>query len=241
MINGKRVVALIPARGGSKSVPLKNIKELAGKPLIAWSIEIAKKVHEIDRVIVSTDDERIAKVALHYGAEVFNRPKELAQDNSLVIDTIRYVLRTLKRSGDLYEYLVLLEPTAPLRKDIDVINCLLLIEQKQYDSVATFTEATLNPHRAWKIDGYTPRVFIEGAIPWLPRQRLPKAYQLNGAVYVIRVDAINEQSISVLVGNVGAVVMPTERSVDIDKNIDFLIVEALMKNRKTVMEEIAGQ
>ena len=177
MINTKKVVALIPARGGSKSIPKKNIASLAGKPLIAWTIELALKTPEIDRVIVSSDCSDILKVAQEYGAELHIRPAELSQDHSLPIDAVRHVLEELKNDNYDADYLVLLEPTAPFRSIKDVSDSIHLMIENDYDSVATYTEATLNPHRAWKINDDCPEIFIEGAVPWLPRQELPKAYQ----------------------------------------------------------------
>lgn len=229
MINNKRVIAVIPARGGSKSVPYKNIKLLAGKPLISWAIEAARKTPEIDRIIVSTDDDKIAEVAIHYGAEVILRPEELARDDSLVIDTIRDLIMKLRASGEEAEYMVLLEPTCPLRNSSDISECLKILEDKKYDSVATFKEAELNPHRAWKINGNNPETFFTGVVPWLPRQKLPKAYQLNGAVYSFRINGLKEDDISLLFGKEGAVLMPKERSIDIDDELDFLLVETLIE------------
>ncbi|MDI9543841.1 MAG: acylneuraminate cytidylyltransferase family protein, partial [Pseudomonadota bacterium] len=98
-----------------------------------------------------------------------------------------------------------------------------------FDSAATFREAGLNPHRAWKIEGAEPRVFIPGAVPWLPRQLLPKAYQLNGAVYAFRPAGLAEGSDALLFGRMGAVIMPAERSVDIDTEMDFLVAEAVLQ------------
>lgn len=228
MIDDKRVVALIPARGGSKSVPNKNIKLLAGKSLIGWSIESALMTKEIDRVIVSTDCMDIAEIAKSFGAEVKIRPNELSTDDSLVIDTIRHVVEELKQEGESLEYLVLLEPTAPLRSIEDIRKCIHQLNDENFDSVATYTEAALNPHRAWKIKNNRPEIFIEGAVPWLPRQRLPEAFQLNGAVYVAKTTAIDAKSLGMVVGRTGAVIMPKERSVDIDHHIDFIIAEAVM-------------
>lgn len=232
MLNGERVIAVIPARGGSKSIPGKNIRELGGKPLLAWSIEVAQRVKEIDRVIVSTDDARIREVALAHGAEVYTRPSHLATDDALVIDAIKDLYKTLLAEGESSEWMILLEPTCPLRTVEDIENCLRLIEQRGYDSVATFKDAELNPHRAWRMIEDQPEVFISGAIPWLPRQKLPKAYQLNGAVYVFRASLVAEQERALLVGRMGAVLMPRERSQDIDEKIDFMIVEALLGKSK---------
>ncbi len=229
MLNGKRVIAVIPARGGSKSVPGKNIRSLGGKPLLAWSIEAAKQVSEIDRIIVSTDDTQIASAGRAHGAEVYVRPPHLATDEALVIDALKDLLQMLRLEGETPEWVILLEPTCPLRVADDVRDCLKLVAQGGYDSVATFKDAELNPHRAWRLIEGVPEVFIEGSIPWLPRQKLPKAYQLNGAVYVFRASLLAQEAKSLLVGKLGAVLMPRERSVDIDDSIDFTIVEALLK------------
>ncbi|HHN6246822.1 TPA: acylneuraminate cytidylyltransferase family protein [Acinetobacter baumannii] len=226
MIDNKRVIAVIPARAGSKSIKDKNIKLLGGKPLIAWPIDTAKKSKYIDRILVSTDGQKIKEIAESYDVEVYLRPESLAQDNSLLIDTLRYMIKELKREGESAKYLIVLEPTCPLRSVEDVDNVIeKLIEN---DSAATFMEAELNPHRAWKIEDSHVCPFIEGAIPWLPRQKLPKAYQLNGAVYGFNIDKLPDTGISVLFGNIAAVKMPRERSIDIDFNIDFIIAEELL-------------
>ncbi len=228
MLNGKRVIAVVPARGGSKSVPGKNIRVLAGKPLLAWSIDVARQVGEIDRIIVSTDDAQIASVGREYGAEVYPRPAHLATDEALVIDALKDLILTLQAEGEAVEWIVLLEATCPLRTADDVRDCLKVLAEGGFDSVATFREAELNPHRAWKLVDGVPQVFISGAIPWLPRQKQPKAYQLNGAVYVFRASLLLQEAQSVLVGKLGAVLMPRDRSQDIDDAVDFTIVEALL-------------
>jgi N-acylneuraminate cytidylyltransferase len=233
MYSGNRIIAVIPARGGSKTVPGKNIKPLAGKPLILWSIESAKSVTEIDRVIVSTDDDLIRSVARDHGAEVYRRPPDLATDEALVIDTLRDLIVKLKSEGEPAKMImVLLEPTSPLRTVSDIRQCLKLLVQGGKDSVATFKKADLNPHRAWKIRDGRPEVFIPGAVPWLPRQKLPEAFQLNGAVYAFRTDRLLTESPSLLVGEVGAVLMPSERSVDIDDDLDFEIAETIIRKLK---------
>jgi len=231
MINGKRVVAVIPARAGSKGIKNKNIKIMAGKPLIAWTIELALSVPEIDRVIVSTDGDLIAEVGKEYGAEIYLRPEELATDHALVIDTIKHLNKVLDEQGEMASYMVLLEATSPLRIATDISNAISLLDAKNLDSVATFTEAKLNPHRAWKILDDVPEPFIDGAIAWLPRQQQPVAWELNGAVYAFNRSGISGQNISFLFGNVGSVTMPHERSMDIDTELDFMIVEKLMEHK----------
>jgi CMP-N-acetylneuraminic acid synthetase len=145
-----------------------------------------------------------------------------------VIDALKDLLQTLQAERETPEWVILLEPTCPLRTADDVRHCLKLVAQGVYDSVATFKDAELNPHRAWRLIDDVPEVFISGAIPWLPRQKLPKAYQLNGAVYVFRANLLAEEARSLLVGRLGAVLMPRERSQDIDDSLDFTIVEALL-------------
>lgn len=232
VIHNRRVVALIPARGGSKSIPLKNIKIMNGKPLIAWTIEAALNTQEIDRVIVSTDHAGIAAAAEQFGAEFMMRPDRLSQDDSLPIDVIRYCMAQLKAEGENADLIVYLEPTCPLRGPNDISDCLTMLADpaNRLSSVATFKEADLHPYRAWKRNGAgEPCMFIDGAVPWLPRQQLPYAMQLNGAVYAFTLDSISGSSISVLSDRCGSVLMPKNRSVDIDDEIDFLFAELLMK------------
>lgn len=232
MFNGKKVIAIIPAREGSKGVVDKNIKILGNKPLVAWPIDVAKKSKYIDRIIVSTDGKKIQDIALSYGAEIIKRPKSLAQDNSLVIDTIKYTINVLKEQIENIGFIIILEATSPFRNIDDVDSAIELL--LEYDSVATFVEASLNPHRAWKIEGNQVSTFLDGVNPWLPRQKLPTAYQLNGAVYAFRIDGLNKDSVSLLFGNMAAIIMPEERSLDIDNEMDFLIAEVLIKEQKNV-------
>jgi N-acylneuraminate cytidylyltransferase len=230
-VSGKpTVVAVIPARGGSKSVPGKNIKLLGGRPLIAWSIDVARSVSEIERVIVSTDSREIRSIALREGAEVYDRAPELAGDTSLVTDVLRDLYRRLSDENDAPDIITLLEPTCPFREPQDVQACIKLVTDG-CDSAASFKEADLNPHRAWRIAGSTPSVFVEGAVPWRPRQELPAAYQLNGGVYAFRPDRLPDDLPALLFGLTGATVMPAERSLDIDTRIDFLIAEAMLEQR----------
>lgn len=231
MINNHRVVVVVPARGGSKSIPKKNIKLIAGKPLITWTLDIAKQISAVDRVIVSTDDAEIAEVARVNDVEVMDRPKELAEDHTLTIEVIRDVIAKFRASGESAKYMIILEPTSPLRSVEDVDKALELLATGNYDSVASFTEAELNPHRAWKIKDNTPEVFVPGAIPWYPRQKQPEAYQLNGAVYALDMGQLDESDISLLFGRIGATMMPGERSVDIDNNIQWELVQLLLEKK----------
>lgn len=231
MINGHRVCAVIPARAGSKGVKNKNLKFLAGKPLLAWSVEMAKNNPLIDRVIVSTDGDEIAKVARDLGAEVYSRPPHLATDTALIIDGLRDLGARLRSEGETAKYMVMLEPTSPLRSTKDINLCLETLEGEDFDSVATFCEPELNPWRAWKISDGVPTPFIDGAVPWRSRQKLPEAWQLNGAVYAYVIDRQPDEGVSTVFGKVGAVIMPKERSMDIDDEIDFIIAETMIERR----------
>jgi N-acylneuraminate cytidylyltransferase len=230
VIKGERLIAVIPARGGSKSVPRKNIRSLGGRPLLAWSIESARQVREIDRIIVSTDDDQIAAVAREWGAEVYARPEHLARDHSLVIDALKDVVQRLHGEGEPATIMILLEPTCPFRSPDDISACVQFVAAG-HDSAATFVEARVNPHRAWTIEGNRPRPFIKGSDPWAPRQTLPESFQLNGGVYVVRSDAVLKSDGPLLLGTSAAVVMPPDRSVDLDTDLDFQIAEALIANR----------
>jgi N-acylneuraminate cytidylyltransferase len=231
MIGGHHVVAIIPARGGSKSVPNKNIRPLGDKPLLVWSIEVAHAAELIDAVVVTTDSDAIAKVAWDYGASVIPRPTHLATDDALVIDAIRHAVRVWRGEGKSIDVMVLLEPTCPFRSVEDVEACLMRLERDaSLDSVATFTDAALNPHRAWRLEGDRPEPFIEGAVPWRPRQALPDAYQLNGGVYAFWADLLPEDAIAPLFGQAGAVYMPAERSVDIDTELDLKLANLMVSD-----------
>jgi len=236
LIRERRVVAVVPARGGSKSIPRKNLVSLGGRPLIAWSIEVGQTSRLVDRVLVSTDDREISDVATSLGAEVYWRPAALATDDAVVIDALRDVIRRLRAEGETADILVLLEPTCPLRAVEDIEHCIELVAEGR-DSAATFRTAELHPHRAWRIVDGAPCPFIDGAVPWLPRQKLPPAFQLNGAVYAVRMDRLlDESEIGLLVGHAAAVLMPPERSIDIDTAQDLLVAEALLRARDQATE-----
>lgn len=231
MIHNHRVVALTPARGGSKSIPYKNLHPLGGKPLLAWPIETALATPEIDRMIVSTDDARIADCAREYGAEVHDRPAELATDTALVADTVRHLYASLQAAGDRVDIMVLLEATSPFRAPAMIRRCLERMIDEDLDSIATFNQASINPWRTWRIAEGAPTPFIEGAIPWLPRQKLPEAYELNGAVYAFRPDRLPPRTPRLLFGRMGAEIVASDEVIDVDDQKDFAIANAILLTR----------
>lgn len=218
MIDSKTVLAIIPARGGSKGVPRKNIRDLAGKPLIAWTIEEAKKSRYIDRLVLSSEDNEIIQVALKWGCEVpFVRPYELAQDDAPGIDPVLHAIDTLPEK---YDYVVLLQPTSPLRTVEDIDGCIEQCVYNNYNSCVAVTLSDQSPYWMYSVDenGYMDP--IVKARDYLRRQDLPPVYVLNCAVYVASVESLKRVKQFVTKETV-AMIMPEERSLDIDTEIDM--------------------
>jgi len=226
-----KAIAFIFARGGSKGLPGKNIRPLAGKPLIAWSIEHAFKVNRIERVIVSTDSEEIAAVARKCGAEVpFIRPAELARDDSPEWMAWRHALAYLHDA--LPEMMVSLPVTAPLRSPLDIENCLNEYEKGDSDIVITVTDAHRSPYFnmvKMNEDG-TVGLFIPLQSAIARRQDTPTVFDLTTVAYVAKPEFIMTHN-SAFEGRVRAVHVPAERAIDIDTLLDFQIAECLLKIR----------
>lgn len=224
MINDKSVLAIIPARGGSKGVPGKNIRLLNGKPLIAWTIEEVEKSKYIDRAIVSTEDDAIIKAALQYRGDVpFKRPDYLAQDGTAGTLPVMHAIEQLPG----YDYIVLLQPTSPLRSYEDMDACIELCV-KSNATVASVTEPEKNPYWMFQLGAKEQLIPLMGRVEALLRQDLPKVYSLNGAVYVSSVEEFKKTGVFITEQTVGYV-MPRERSIDIDTLIDFQICEWLQQ------------
>jgi CMP-N,N'-diacetyllegionaminic acid synthase len=228
----KNILAIIPARGGSKGIPGKNIREFAGKPLIVHSIEAALKCPLVTRTVVSTDDDKIAAISIAHGAEVIKRPGELAADSSLVIDTIRYTVRKVEEEGEDVDIVILLEPTSPFRRMQDIEKCIQVLLENKADSAATYTNANISPNRLWRISDDVVEPYIEGAVPWLPRQKQPRAFELTGQVYALSKKILfeKEDSISTLLGRIFPVITPRETALDIDTELDFIMAEKIMEH-----------
>jgi len=229
MIQGKRVLAVIPARGGSKGVPRKNIRLINGHPLIAWTVRQALASNHTTEVIVSTDDEQIAQVALSYGAAVpFLRPTELAQDDSPTVDAVLHVLSNLPES---YDICCLLEPTSPLRKPRDIDESVTLLESKwdTTDAVVTVGEVHLeSPFICKKIsdEGY-----LEPVVPatkYYQRQQLPKTYFPYGVFYGAKVDTLISEH-TFYPKRTRSYFLERWQNFEIDDELDLLIVETIMK------------
>ena len=222
-----KLLVLIPARGGSKGIPRKNIRLLNGKPLIAHTIQAALNVPEIDRVIVSTDDKEIADVAEQWGAEVpFLRPPELAADDT---PGIAPVLHALGHFPEVKQVL-LLQPTSPLRDSGDIQGILTFQRSQKCPSVVSVYESGKHPQYSYRLDaagGLSP--FLEAA-PATCRQDLEKAYSLNGALYLCDRNWLQKNGSFIGPDTLGYP-MPPKRSVDIDTPLDWLWAETLMKHQ----------
>lgn len=227
MIQGKKVLAIIPARGGSKGIPRKNIVQVAGKPLIAWTIEEARKSTYIDRVILSSEDPEIVEVAKSLGCDVpFIRPKELAMDETPGIDPVIHACNELPD----YHYVVLLQPTSPLRLSVDIDGCIEKCVESAAPACVSVSEPEKSPYWMYRLDSEGKmKPILESNTAYLRRQDTPKVYSLNGAVYVGQREWLLEKR-SFITEETVAYVMPASRSWDIDTEIDLICCEHLLKS-----------
>lgn len=221
----KELLAIIPARGGSKGIPRKNVKKLSGKPLIAWTIEAAKKSKSIDRIIVSTDDNEIAEISKKYGAEVpFLRPRELAEDSTPSIDVMLHALDSI---GD-YPLVMMLQPTSPLRNNEDIDNFCSFFNSSKAISAVSVCEATKNPYWMYSLDEEKRMQPVMNG-PLIPRrQELPLTFVLNGAIYMSNISSLRTEK-NFIHGKTKGFVMSEIKSIDIDSPLDWNIAEVLIK------------
>jgi N-acylneuraminate cytidylyltransferase/CMP-N,N'-diacetyllegionaminic acid synthase len=235
MINGKRVLALIPARGGSKGLPRKNILPLHGKPLVAWPIAAARGSKYVDRVVISTDDQEIAGIAVKYGCEApFMRPAELASDTAPSFGFIKHAIEFLADQNDHYDYLLLLEPTSPLTEPSDVDSALEQLDSRRdiADSIVGVCKAeAANPvfiARLTETGTLAPFSRENFKTPYR-RQDIPKAYFFEGSLYISDVQVLLDEG-----GFVHDRTLPYEvpryKSVEIDELYDLILVEATLEN-----------
>ena len=228
-----RVLAVIPARGGSKSVPRKNIKDLGGKPLITWTIEAAKASGVFDRLILTTDDTEIAEVGKRYGAEVpFMRPSELAQDTTPTLPVLQHAITWLKeQEGYEPDAGMLLQPTTPFRSAEHIKGAVELFEKTGADSVVSVVEipGNYNPHWAFKVDeDLRATLYLGGAIKTRikRRQDLPKAYSPNGMIYLFKPKFLFDAADQNFYGDdVRAYEVEERVSINIDSPEDWVLAE----------------
>ena len=232
MNNEKTILAIIPARGGSKRLPGKNILPLAGKPMINWSIEAAKNVPSIARVMVSTDCETIANTAKAAGGEVpFLRPASLSSDTSSSVDVVRHTLEYFEGIGECFDYVLLLQPTSPLRSAADIQGALDLLNVKGADSVISVCECEHSPLWSNTLDdSLSLENFIPKNVKNMRSQDLPQYYRLNGAIYLTKVEQFLQEGV-LMSGNSVAYKMDSHSSVDIDTKLDFIIAETILRDK----------
>lgn len=235
MISGKRVLALVPARSGSKGLPHKNIRPLLGKPLLAWPIEAALASSCVDRVVLSTDSQAYADIGIAHGADVpFLRPAELASDLAPSIDFILHAIDTLEATGDVYDLLVLLEPTSPMTEASDIDGALEALIAQPALSAAVGVSAMETQHPAFAVlrdDSGRIAPLQGGGFGNLPRrQDLEPVFALDGSFYISTISALKEKRSFCHDATMG---VPTDRfkALEVDDLIDFLSIEAIMKHR----------
>lgn len=221
------VLALIPARGGSKGLPRKNLRELCGRSLLAWSIAAARASSVVTRIVVSSDDREILERAEELGADVpFVRPASLAEDETPGVAVLHHAAEQLPE----YDVIVVLQPTSPLRSREDVDGCARIVVDRRAAAAVTVTTVDKPPHWMYEMDeGGTLRPFLDTE-KISRRQDAPDLYRLNGAVYAIRRPTLMESEALVPEGCHGYV-MPAERSLDIDTELDLAFAEVLMSRR----------
>ena len=232
----KEVIAVVFARGGSKGVPRKNVHMLAGKPLIAHTIVVGQACALVDRVVVSTDDQEIADVAREYGAEVpFIRPEELARDDTPELLAWRHAVQALRESHEYGEpeILVSIPATSPLRIPEDVDNCISMLRSGDADIVITVKPASRNPYFNMVVldKKSVARRVIEPKKSLMNRQSAPEVFDMTTVAYAARPDFVMRAE-SVFDGKVAALVVPEERAMDIDTELDFRVAEALMTQER---------
>ena len=223
----KPVVAIITARGGSKGLPRKNIRQLCGKPLIAHSILAALDCVLIDRCIVSTEDPEIKSVSLQWGAEVVDRPASLATDTSLSRDVVRQVLGELESQQRLPEYFVLLQPTSPLRTAHHLTEAIEQFFASGKASAVSMTEMEHHPYKCFKVTGDEWMPVIDYETREVPRQTLPRMYRPNGAIYLLPSAAFLKEG-AFFVPPVHPYIMNRENSIDIDDESDLSMASILL-------------
>lgn len=234
MENATKRIAIIPARSGSKGLKDKNIKLLNNKPLIAFTIEAAIESKEFDTVFVSTDSEKYAYIAKEYGADAhFLRSAINSSDKSSSWDVVREVLHQFEIEGQNFDEIMLLQPTSPLRNSDDIINAVNIMKDKNAYVIESLTEMDHSPLWANTLpeDGNMDHFFNEYSN--MPRQELPTYYRENGAIYLMKTHLLSKNDSDLFSKNCFAYIMPRERSIDIDTELDFRLAELILSYNNT--------
>ncbi len=229
-----RVLGVIPARGGSKGIPRKNIRELCGKPLLQYTAEAARAARRLTEVILSTEDEEIAEVGRRCGLEVpFQRPVELAEDDTPSLAVVQHALGWMERNRGCFDAVCLLQPTNPLRRAADIDACIELMEQSDVDAVVTLLAVPpeYNPHWVYfRDEAGLLRLSTGRSDPITRRQELPPAFHREGSVYITRRDVVMEEN-SLYGRRLAGYLLDPQWSVNIDAPADWQRAEALLARR----------
>lgn len=234
MYQDKSFLAIIPARSGSKGLPNKNIKELCGLPLIAWSIKAGLKSKYIDKVVVTTDSQEYAEIAKSYGAEVpFLRPNELSLDTSTTFDSIKHTIDFYRNQlNQIFDYIVLLEPTSPLRETNDIDNAieLLFANQKASSIVGISKSESQNPAFLVKLQPHSQLIegYINKDFSPIRRQDIEEFFFFEGTIYISETNSLLKNQNFYYKNTMGYIV-PKWKSLEVDDEDDFLMIEAMMK------------
>ena len=229
MYKNKTFLAIIPARGGSKRLPRKNVLDLCGKPLIAHTIEAGLKSNYIDKVIVSSDDKEILEISKKFGAKTVKRPDELASDLATTFDAIKH---TIDNNIDKYDYIVLLQPTSPLRNEKHIDEAIELLEEKKANAIISVCEMEHSPLWSNTLpNNGSMKGFLRDEILNKRSQDLEKYYRLNGAIYICRTDKLLEEKTFILKDEIYAYKMSRKFSIDIDEEIDFKLAKIYLDNK----------
>lgn len=226
-MNSTRVLGLIPARGGSKGLPGKNLRPFCGKPLIKWTIDAARGSGLFEMVVVSTDDDAIAAVSVEAGAEVLMRPSALAEDTSPMMDVVMHALDTIEAASGQFTHVMLLQPTSPLRAAQDIRDAWGRLGETGGRAVVSVSPLGHSPLLANTLpDDGSMADFLTAEVARSNRQSLATYYRLNGAIYLAETRFLRDARVFVGPGTF-ALVMPEARGVDIDTDIDFRLAELI--------------
>ncbi len=227
MYKNKTYLAIIPARGGSKRLPRKNVLELNGKTLISYTIEAGLNSKYIDKTIVSSDDKEILDISLACGANIIERPSYLATDTSTSFDAILHTIENIET----YDYVVLLQATSPLRNSKHLDEAIELLEKKNADAIVSVCEMDHSPLLSNTLkEELSMEGFLKDEVLNKRSQDLEAYFRLNGAIYICKTDKLLEEKSFFLKENIFAYKMDRESSVDIDEKIDFKIAESILKD-----------
>lgn len=225
-----KILSIIPARGGSKGIIGKNIKLLDGKPLICYTIEEAMKSRYLGRIFVSTDDQVIARISSKCGADIIERPDELARDKSPIIDALFHAIDLINDTSD-KDLVILLQPTSPLRNAADIDKAVELFLKTDCESVISMCKVDHSPYWCFKYEGDKLKPLFGNKFLKMRRQELPEVFRPNGAIYISTVKNLYKNR-GFDCDNIVPYIMPPERSIDIDEEIDFKLAELLIEENR---------